>query len=331
MSSEPSMSALVVETSDGPFRRVRRPRPDPKPGEVLVRVMASGVNPLDTKIRAGAAAHARHDLPAVLGLDLAGVVEAIGDGVERFKPGDEVYGMTGGVGGLPGSLQDYVAVDSDLLALKPKTLSMREAAAVPLVFITAWEGLVDRARVSSGQTVLVLGGAGGVGHMVVQIAKAYGAEVFATHRGGQAEVLAALGATPIDSRGRWIEDCLARSTSGGFDIAYDTGGGAMLDDAFSAVRRYGHAVSCLGWGSHALGPLSFKGASYSGVFTLLPLLTGEGRAHHGEILAEATRLAEAGQLRPRLDPRAFDLDTVEAAHDIVTAGTAQGKVVVSVA
>ena len=102
-------------------------------------------------------------------------------------------------------------------------------------------------------------------------------------------------------------------------------GGAILDGAFAAVRRFGHVASALGWGMHALAPLSFRAASYSGVFTLLPLLTGEGRAHHGEILSEATRMAEAGQLSPSLDPRRFTLDRVGDAYHLITEGKAQGK------
>jgi NADPH2:quinone reductase len=104
-----------------------------------VRVHASGVNPLDIKIRAGKADHARQPLPAVLGLDMAGTVEEVGAGVSTFRPGDEVYGMVGGVGGLQGTLAEYVVASADLLALKPKSLSMRQAAALPLVTITAWE------------------------------------------------------------------------------------------------------------------------------------------------------------------------------------------------
>jgi NADPH2:quinone reductase len=140
------------------------PIPEPARGEVLVRISASGLNPLDTKIRAGSAAHARHPLPLVLGIDLAGVVVALGADVTRFKIGDEVYGMTGGVGGIQGSLAQYAAVDAQLLAHKPSNLSMREAAALPLAFITSYAGIVDRAHLQAGQTVLVQGGAGGVGH-----------------------------------------------------------------------------------------------------------------------------------------------------------------------
>jgi NADPH2:quinone reductase len=331
MSRQPNMKALVVDRPDGPFELVDRPRPNPRDGEVLIRVAASGVNPLDTKIRAGAAAHARHTLPAILGLDLAGVVEAVGASVEGFQPGDEVYGMTGGVGGVPGSLAEYAVVDADLVARKPSNLSMREAAALPLVVITAWEGLVDRANVRAGQTVLVQAGAGGVGHVAVQIAKAFGAEVFATYRGRRADFLRSLGATPIDIEAMTVEAYAAEHTAGrGFDLVYDTLGGPILDASFAAVRKFGHVVSCLGWGSHALAPLSFKGGTYSGVFTLLPLLTGEGRARHGAILAEAARLVEAGKLAPRLDPRVFNMSSAGEAHAAIEDRNADGKVVVSI-
>ena len=116
------MQALVLRQHNGPLELTELPRPEPARGEVLVRIAASGLNPLDTKIRAGAAAHAKHPLPSVLGIDMAGVVEAVGEGVDRFKAGDQVYGMTGGVGGLQGSLAQYASVDADLLALKPYNL-----------------------------------------------------------------------------------------------------------------------------------------------------------------------------------------------------------------
>jgi NADPH:quinone reductase-like Zn-dependent oxidoreductase len=325
------MTALVLETHAGPFRLAQIPKPAPAAGEVLVRIEASGVNPLDIKIRAGAAAgaHARHPLPAILGIDLAGVVEQVGPAVTRFRRGDEVYGMTGGVGGVQGSLAQFAAVDADLLAHKPANLSMCEAAALPLVTITAWEGLVDRARIIEGQAVLVQGGAGGVGHVAIQIARAHGAEVWATGRAGQAETIARLGATPINFEAETVDDYVARHAGGGFDVVYDTVGGASLDASFGAVRRFGHVVSAMGWGAHALAPLSFKAASYSGVYTLIPLLTGEGRAHHGEILDLASRLAEAGRLLPILDPRRFTFADIEAAHAAVADGKTAGKIVVS--
>lgn len=325
------MKALVLETHGGPFRLTEVARPVAGPGQVLVRIRASGVNPLDTKIRAGQAAHARQPLPAILGIDLSGTVEEVGPDVTGFRRGDEVYGMTGGVGGNQGSLAQYAAVDARLLAVKPATLSLREAAALPLIFITAWEGLVDRVGVKAGQSVLVLGAGGGVGHIAVQIARAFGANVYGVDAAGKADYLRSLGAIPIDYASEDVDAYVARHTGGeGFDVVFDTVGGASLDAAFKAVKRFGHVVSSLGWGTHALAPLSFKAATYSGVFTLRPLLTGEGRDHHGAILREATKLAEAGKLMPKLDTRAFGLADTAEAHALIEGRGAEGKLVIDV-
>jgi len=198
------------------------------------------------------------------------------------------------------------------------------------VFITAGEGLVDRAHVTKGQKVLVQGGAGGVGHIVVQLAKAFGAQVFATGSTHHQSLLASFGAVPIDYQRHSVDDYVAQHTEGeGFDVVYDTVGGRVLDDSFKAVKRFGHVVSALGWGTHALAPLSFKAGTYSGVFTLLPLLTGIGREHHGQILREATALAERGQLVPRVDPRPFSILTANDAH-AAAAGHTDGKIVVEI-
>ena len=328
-----TMKAALVEQVDGPFELVDRPLPALPAGHVLVRIRASGVNPLDTKIRAGAAGHAKQPLPAILGLDLAGVVVRLGAGVTRFAVGDEVWGLAGGVGGLQGTLAQFAAVDADLLAPKPRKLTMREAAALPLVAITAWEGLVDRARTRAGQRVLVHGGAGGVGHVAIQLARAFGAEVFATVSPAQFDIARGFGATPIDYTTSTPADYVRRHTGAddGFDVVYDTVGGATLDASFAAVRRYsGHVVSALGWGTHALAPLSFRGATYSGVFTLWPMLSGQGRAHHGEILREVAALVDAGKLAPMVDARRFTLAEAEAAHALVASGKASGKVVVEI-
>jgi len=324
------MQALVLTAHGSPLLLRPVERPEPAEGQVLVRIKASGVNPLDLKISKGQAVHARHPLPAILGIDLAGIVESVGAGVTGFRPGDEVYGMTGGVGGLQGSLAEFVAADAKLLAKKPQNLGMREAAALPLVFITAWEGLVDRAHVHAGQKVLVHGGAGGVGHIAVQLVRAFDAEVFATGSHKDKTFINRLGATFID-RETPIVDYVAEHTAGsGFDLIYDTVGGAVLDASFNAVARFGHVVSALGWGAHALAPLSFRAASYSGVFTLLPILTGKGRAHHGEILREATKLIQAGKIVPRLDPRHFSLETIDQAYVAVESGVVAGKIVIDV-
>jgi NADPH:quinone reductase-like Zn-dependent oxidoreductase len=246
------MEAYIVEEPGGNFGKTDLPRPALSPKHVLVQIKASGVNPLDTKIRAGKASHAKQSLPAVLGVDMAGTVEEVGPGVTAFSRGDEVYGMVGGVGGIQGTLAEFIVADTDLLAHKPKNLSMRQAAALPLVAITAWEALVDRAHVCADQTILIHAGAGGVGHVAVQLARAYNARVFATVSPDKKNIAESYGAMPIDYRSSPVEEYVAKATSGmGFDIVFDTVGGATLDSSFVAVKRYtGHVVSCLGWGTH---------------------------------------------------------------------------------
>ncbi|EMR49077.1 TPA: zinc-dependent alcohol dehydrogenase family protein [Pseudomonas putida] len=325
-----TMLAAIAESAQTPLVVRHIARPVPGKGQVLVRIHAAGVNPLDTKIAIGAGAHARQELPAVLGLDLAGTVVELGEAVDGFTPGQEVFGMAGGIGGAQGTLAEYIAVDARLIASKPHALGMREAAALPLVFITACEGLVDHANVRSGQRVLIHGGAGGVGQVAVQLAKARGAEVYATGSAGNLDFIRALGATAIDYQTQRVEAYVEQFTAGeGFDIVYDTVGGSTLDASFKAVKPYtGHVLSCLGWGQHSLAPLSFKSATYSGVFTLAPLLTGKGREHHGSILREAAVLANAGQLAIRVDPQQFALDEVNDAFRQVAEGRGRGKTVI---
>ncbi|MDP9689812.1 UNVERIFIED_ORG: NADPH:quinone reductase-like Zn-dependent oxidoreductase [Pseudomonas mohnii] len=325
-----TMLAAVAESAQAPLVVRRIARPVPGKGQVLVRVHAAGVNPLDTKIATGAGAHARQALPAVLGLDLAGTVVELGEAAEGFTPGQEVFGMAGGIGGAQGTMAEYIAVDARLIAPKPNALGMREAAALPLVFITAWEGLVDRANVHAGHKVLIHGGAGGVGQMAVQLAKARGAKVYATGSAGSLDFIRSLGATAIDYQEQSVEAYVEQYTAGeGFDIVYDTVGGSTLDASFKAVKPYtGHVLSCLGWGQHSLAPLSFKSATYSGVFTLTPLLTGKGREHHGAILHEAAVLADAGELTIRVDQQWFALDKVNDAFRQVAQGRAKGKTII---
>jgi NADPH:quinone reductase-like Zn-dependent oxidoreductase len=297
MSSE-HMRALILEDYGAPFvyRVIDRPRPDF--GEVLIRVKASGVNPLDAKIKAGEAEHAKQPLPAVLGIDMAGIVVEVGEGVTSYAPGDKVYGMTGGVAGLQGSLAEYVAVDAELIARKPANLTMREAAAIPFGFVTAWEGLVDKARIEEGQKVLIHGGSGGIGQMAIQIARAFGADVYATDTDDKQAIIEWFGATYIDADTVSVADYVNKYTRGaGFDIVFDTVGGA---------------------------------ATYSGVFTLQPMLTGMGREHHGAILREATRMAEAGQILPLLDPRHFHLQTADQALTLIVRRGETGNIVVEI-
>lgn len=326
------MKAMVLTSFQSDLELQHIPKPVPGRGEVLVRVAGSSVNPIDLKIKNGQAPHAAPQLPLVLGVDLAGVVEAVGTAVQHFKPGDEVYGMTGGVGNIPGNLAEYAVVDAGLIALKPANLSMRDAAALPLVFLSAWGGLVDKAALSKDKTVLVHGGAGGVGHIAVQLAKAFGARVFATAKPADHELIKSYGAIPIDYTRQTVDSYVKEYTKDeGFDIIFDTAGGDVLDAAFQAVKRYtGHVVSILGRGNYNLATLSYRNATYSGVFTLYPLVSGKGRARYGQILQEATRLAEAGKLVPRVDPAYYSLENANEAQAAMAQRTAKGKVVISI-
>lgn len=325
------MKALFTLTYESDFVTTEIEKPNPKKGEVLIKIHASGVNPIDNKIRIGISPYASPVLPAILGTDLAGVIEAIGEGITDFKVGDEVYGLAGGVLGLQGTLAEYTAVDADLLAQKPKNLSMKEAAAIPLVLLTAWEGLVDRAKVKEGDKVLVHAGAGGVGHMVVQLARIFGADVYATVSAQKAAIAKSFGATPIDYKTTSVEDYVNQFTNGkGFDIIYDTVGGQSLDDSFQAIRHYGQIASCYAFGTHSLATGSLRSASLHGVFVLHPMISGEDRKHHGDILKEATKFIEEGKLKPIIDPRNFTLDNAMEAHKAVSDGSAIGKIVVDV-
>jgi NADPH2:quinone reductase len=264
---------------------------------------------------------------------MAGVVEAVGDGVHPFKPGDEVYGCPGGVGDIPGTLAEYMLADAKLVAKKPRTLSMVEAAALPLVTITAWEALFDRSRVAPGQHVLIHGGAGGVGHVAVQLAKAHGARVAATVSSPDKAALASSFGTDdiINYRQESVDEYVARLTNGrGFDTVFDTVGGSTLETSFTAARTKGVVASTNTRSSHDLSPLHAKGLTLTVVFMLLPLLTGDGRERHGDILSLAADLADAGKLRPHLAEKRFMLDEIAQAHDYLDSGQAVGKVVVEI-
>jgi NADPH:quinone reductase len=329
-----TMPAIVMPEFGGPevlqLREI--PRPVAGPGQVLVRVKASSVNPVDTKIRSGMLAAIAPDAPTVLGCDVAGVVEACGPLVRHFAPGDEVYGCAGGVKGHPGALAEYMACDERLLAPRPPGLSFEEAAALPLVSITAWDGLIDRAKVQPGQRVLIHGGTGGVGHVALQLCAAFGAEVWTTVSGPEkAEIARKLGATgTINYREQPVEDYVSEVTDGkGFDVVFDSVGGENVARCFQAAAVSGTVVSISTRTSADLSPLHAKGLSLHVVFMLIPLLYDRGRERHGQILRELTKLVESGRLKPLLDSQRFTFAHAAGAHDRLQGGKAVGKVVLS--
>jgi alcohol dehydrogenase len=251
--------------------------------------------------------------------------------VTGFAMGDEVYGCAGGLADLQGALAEFMSADARLIAHKPKALSMREAAALPLVGITAWEGL-HRAGVAAGQKVLVQGGAGGVGHLAVQLAHHLGAEVSATGTGdSQLSVIEGYDARPIDFAVEKIEDYVAAHTGGaGFDAVFDTVGGANLTNSFAAAALNAHVVTTVALSEIDLSPAHFKGLSLHIVFMLLPMLHDVRREVHGEILANLAKLIDAGAVKPLLDEQRFDLSQIGEAYARLQSGQAIGKVVVEV-
>jgi NADPH:quinone reductase len=326
------MKAYVIKAFGQPdvFHQMKLSVPDVLPGHLLIRVNATSINPVDCKIRSGILPDISPEFPAVLHGDVAGIVEAVAQDVVGFQIGDEVYACAGGVRSAQGALAELMLVDASLVAKKPISITMAEAAALPLVSITAWEGLIDRAKVQSGQTVLVYGGTGGVGHIAVQLAKWAGATVIATASTEEkAQVAKAIGADDvIFYRERSIEDFVQQYTNGhGFDIVFDTVGNDNLQNAFKATKRNGQIVSTLALSEQDLTSLHVRGLSLHIVFMLLPMLTGQDRTSHGRILTQLAELVNAGQLRPIVD-RVFPITDIVQAHRYAESGQAIGKIVV---
>jgi alcohol dehydrogenase len=208
---------------------------------------------------------------------------------------------------------------------------LREAAALPLVGITAFEGL-QRAGARAGQKILVHGGAGGVGHVAVQLAKHFGADVFATASGREKmDVIEKYGATPIDYKTEKAADYVAKHTGGtGFDVVFDSVGGANMTNSFEAAALNGQVVSTVTMLELDLTPVHFKGLSLHVVFMLIPMLYDHKREEHGAILAKLAEIADTGVLKPLLDETSFGLEEVGKAHDRLTSGQAVGKVVIDI-
>lgn len=325
------MKAWIVEQFGNPdlFKEINISAPEVLPKHVLIRVKATSVNPVDYKIRQGAVRDISPEFPAILHGDVAGVIEAVGEGVQNFRVGDEVYACAGGVKGMGGALAEFMLADVDLIAKKPRSLSMREAAALPLVSITAWEGLRDRAQIRAGQSVLVYGGTGGVGHIGVQLAKLAGAKVFATVSSDEkAQLAKAFGADAvINYRRQLVEEYVAEHTNGkGFDVVFDTVGNDNLQNAFKAAKLNGTVISVVSLSSQDLTLLHAKGLSLHLVYMLIPMLFGVGRKRHGQILTKLAQLVDQEKLRPLLDPKEFSFTEVTKAHQYAESGNAVGKV-----
>lgn len=328
------MKAIVINQhgSSDVFEEIETANPIARPGHVVIDIRATSVNPVDTKIRRGSEGTGGLTFPAILHIDVAGVISSIGLGVTRFKVGDEVYGCFGGIAGIPGALAEQMEADPDMLAHKPKSLSFGEAASLPLVAITAWEALVDRATIKPCDNVLVHGGTGGVGHIGIQLAKMMGARVSTTVSTPQkAEIARRLGADEvIFYRSETPQDYSQRVTQGkGFDTVFDTLGGEVLQSSFKATRLKGHVISIIGNDTYDLTDMHFKALRLDYVFMALSIVHHEGRRHHGDILERLAQLIDRGQVKTLIDERhEFSVTGVRDAHARLESGRAIGKIVI---
>ena len=330
------MRAIVINEFGGPevFTEAELPEPELKTGHLLVRVLASSVNPVDCKVRAGLIPPITPKFPAVLGCDAAGIVEEVGVGAGDFVAGDEVYFCAGSPAGIGGALAELCLVDAAQVAKKPSSLNFEEAAALPLVVITAWDGLIDRAKVGAGKSVLVHGATGGVGHAGVQLAKYSGARVFATVSSDEKAAIAKeLGAdVVINYREQAVDNYVQEHTAGaGFDLVFDTVGGDNVLKSITATALNGQVVCVNTRCEVDLSQLHMRGLSMHVVFMLIPMFYDQpaGKAHHGEILRELARRVDAGEMRPLVHGERFDFADIGKAHALLESGGAVGKVIVS--
>lgn len=300
------MKAIVLTSFGGPesFELRDVPKPVPGTGQVLVRVHATSINPLDYQVRRGDYPDLV-PLPGITGHDVSGVVEAVGPGVTAFSPGDEVW-YTPQIFDGPGSYAEYHVAAESIVGKKPPSLSHLEAASLTLVGGTAWEALAVRAALRVGESILIHGGTGGVGHVAIQLAKAMGARVFTTVREENFEFARSLGAdVVIDYEKEDYVDAIMRETGGsGVDVVFDTIGGNALTRSPDALAQLGRVVTIVdvaqpqnliqAWG---------KNASYHFVFT---------RQNRGK-LDELSTLIERGQLRPHIGA-VYSLADIPLAH-----------------
>lgn len=319
------MKAMILKSFGGPesFQFIDVPKPVPGTGHVLVRVHATSINPLDYQVRRGDYADLV-PLPAITGHDVSGVVEAIGPGVTAFAPGDEVW-YTPQIFDGPGSYAEYHVADQSIIGKKPASLSHLEAASLSLVGGTAWEALTVRAALKVGESILIHGGAGGVGHVAIQLAKAIGARVFTTVREANIEFARSMGADVIiDYEKEDYVDAINRETDGrGVDVVFDTIGGNALSRSPDALAQLGRVVTIVdialpqnlvqAWG---------KNASYHFVFT---------RQNRGK-LDELATLVERGQLRPHVGA-VYSLADLALAHALLETPNngLQGKIAITIA
>lgn len=332
-----SMLAMVQEGSDRtrPMELRNVPLKWPLgPDEVLVRLLAAGVNPADAFFREFGP-YVGAEQPFVPGCEGAGVVEAVGSEVDGFRHGNEVCFCSGGIGGLSGSYAEFAVVPASQLVAKPANISMEQAAALPLVLITAWESLVERAGVGANEHVLVHGGAGGTGHIAVQLAALRGARVAATVGSEErAAFVRGLGADraivhPVED---FVEAAMEWTGGRGLDAALDNVGTDVMIRTFAAMAPYGRVVTLMGTAGDDHGETAYlKNLAIHNVMMLTPMVRGDRMrlTHQAGIVRTGMRLLSKGLLKLEID-RVYPLGEAEAAHERLAAGGTKGKIVLSI-
>lgn len=331
------MKAVLMTAPGAPevlqLQQVPNPAP-PSDTELLIRLKAAGINPIDTKLRQRGTFYP-DKMPAILGCDGAGIVEAVGAGVENFRPGDEVYFCWGGLGLSFGNYAEYTIVDERFVAPKPASLSFAEAAAAPLVLITAWESLYDRGRLEAGRKVLIHAGAGGVGHVAIQLAKLQGADVCTTVSSPEkADFVRNLGADEIIfyRQTDFVGATLDWTQGEGVDLAFDTIGGDIFAKSFPAVKIYGDIVTILEPDAKTSWKIArSRNLRISLELMLTPMLLRlvEDLQHQAKILSQCARLIDEGKLKIHLN-KTFPLEAAGEAHRLLEAGSMMGKIVLNI-
>ncbi len=331
------MKAILMTAAGSPdvlqLREV--PKPDlPSPHHVRVKLAAAGINPLDTKLRAQPVYYP-NKLPAILGCDGAGIVDAVGYGVSRCKIGDAVYFCNGGLGDEPGCYAEYTTLHEDYCAAKPANLSLQESAALPLVLITAWEALVERVNLQAGQTILIHAAAGGVGHIALQLAHHIGARIAVTVSDDKkAGLVHSLGAEKIIRYREqdFVQESLNWTNGLGVDVVFDTVGGDTFLRSLNAARVGGKIVSLLATplqlADAQLARLRNLSLCYELMLTPQVLKLHDERVRQRKILEQGARLVEAGKLGVLVD-RILSLEEAAQAHRLIEQGGVIGKIVLT--
>ncbi len=328
----------ILATAPGSAEVLQRrdiPKPElSSPHHLRVKLAAAGVNPVDTKLRAKPVYYP-DKLPAILGCDGAGIVEAVGSAVTRFKVGDAVFFCNGGLGDEPGNYAEFTSLHEDYCARKPVSLSLQDAAALPLVLITAWEALFERAHLQAGQTVLIHAAAGGVGHVALQLAHHFGARIAVTvgdeHK---AEIARSLGADKIINYKTqdFVQETLNWTGGRGADVVFDTVGGETFLRSLNAARVSGKVASLLSTplslADTQLARLRNLSLCYELMLTPQVMHLHDERVRQRKILEQGAALVDAGKLAVLVSHR-LPLEQAAEAHRMIEAGGMIGKIVLT--